>query len=166
MFSLCPLDTRRRRKQKGLWRLAGKMEDGRGMKSRWKMEKNPRRHHHHQREKEAPKLLPKPRWDHSWQACKRGDTTKGQFHQCSTRSFYGCKLLVQLFCAEVLGFYFTGVSLPAQKLHIERWWNWAQLPPWWWWRRIVAMVQRCNCNFKCVELKLSIFYTLLLYDIV
>jgi hypothetical protein len=32
---------------------------------------------------------------------------------------------VQLFCAYVLGLYFTGVSQPAQKLRVEHWWNWA-----------------------------------------
>ncbi len=46
-------------------------------------------------------------------------TTKGQFHQRSKRSFYICKLRMQLFCALVLGLYFTGVSLPAQKLGVE-----------------------------------------------
>ncbi len=51
----------------------------------------------------------------------------GQFHQRSKRSFYVCKLRVQLFCAYVLGLYFTGVSLPAQKLRIECWWNWAMV---------------------------------------
>ncbi len=50
---------------------------------------------------------------------------RGQFHQRSMRSFYVCKLRPQLFCAYVLGLYFTGVSLPAQKLCVERWWNWA-----------------------------------------
>ncbi len=49
----------------------------------------------------------------------------GQFHQCSMRSFFVRKLHVQLFCAYVLGLYLTGVSLPAQKLCVERWWNWA-----------------------------------------
>ncbi len=29
------------------------------------------------------------------------------------------------FCAYILGLYFTGVSLPAQKLCVEQWWNWA-----------------------------------------
>jgi hypothetical protein len=40
------------------------------------------------------------------------------------RSFYVRKLCAQLFCACTLGLNFTGISLPAQKLHIERWWNW------------------------------------------
>jgi hypothetical protein len=38
----------------------------------------------------------------------------GQFHQCSTRSFYVRKLRAQIFCAYVLGFYFTGARLLAQ----------------------------------------------------
>jgi hypothetical protein len=45
--------------------------------------------------------------------------TWGQFHQRSTLSFYVRKLHVQLLCAYVLGLYFTGVSLPAQKLHVQ-----------------------------------------------
>jgi hypothetical protein len=48
-------------------------------------------------------------------------TTKGQFHKHSTRSFYVRKLGAQLFCAYVLGFYFTGARLLAQKLRVERW---------------------------------------------
>ncbi len=52
--------------------------------------------------------------------------TRGQFYQHSTRSFYVCKLLTQLFCAYVLGLNFTGVSLPEQKLRVEHWWNWTQ----------------------------------------
>jgi hypothetical protein len=32
---------------------------------------------------------------------------------------------VTLSCAYVLGLYFTGVSLTAQKLRVQRWWNWA-----------------------------------------
>jgi hypothetical protein len=48
-----------------------------------------------------------------------------QFHQHSTCSFYISKLRTQLFCAYFLGLYFTGISLPAQKLCIEHWWNWA-----------------------------------------
>jgi hypothetical protein len=46
--------------------------------------------------------------------------TEGQFHQHSTRSFYVLKLGAQLFCAYILGLYFIGVSLLAQKLLIER----------------------------------------------
>ncbi len=42
--------------------------------------------------------------------------TRGQFHQCSTCSFYVHKLRAQLFCAYVLGLYFTDVSLLVQKL--------------------------------------------------
>jgi hypothetical protein len=53
------------------------------------------------------------------------ETTRGQFHQRSTCSFYVNKLRPQLFCAYVLGLYFTGVSLPVQKLCVEHWWNWA-----------------------------------------
>ncbi len=30
------------------------------------------------------------------------------------------------FCAYILGLYFTGVNLPAQKLRKKCWWNWAQ----------------------------------------
>ncbi len=54
-------------------------------------------------------------------------TIRGQFHQRSTCSFYICKLRAQLFCAYVLGLHFTGVSLTAQKLHVECWWNWLQV---------------------------------------
>jgi hypothetical protein len=46
---------------------------------------------------------------------------RGQFHQRYTRSFYVRKLRAQLFCAYILGLYFTGVSLPAQKLRVECW---------------------------------------------
>ncbi len=49
-----------------------------------------------------------------------------RFHQCSTCSFYKCKLRAQFFCAYVLGLYFTGINLLAQKLCVERWWNWPQ----------------------------------------
>jgi hypothetical protein len=45
----------------------------------------------------------------------------GLFHQRSTRSFYVCKLRAQLFCAFILGLYFTGAKLLAQKLRIECW---------------------------------------------
>ncbi len=51
---------------------------------------------------------------------------RGQFHQHSMHSFYVRKLGEQLFCAYILGLYFIGVSLLAQKLLIERWWNWPQ----------------------------------------
>jgi hypothetical protein len=40
----------------------------------------------------------------------------GQFHQRSKHSFYVRKLRAQLFCAYVLGLYFTGARLLAQKL--------------------------------------------------
>ncbi len=43
------------------------------------------------------------------------------------RSFYVRKLQAQLFCAYILGLYFTGARLLAQKLHVEHWWNWAQV---------------------------------------
>jgi hypothetical protein len=46
--------------------------------------------------------------------------TLGQFHQISTRSFNVLKLHAQLFCAYILGLYFTGISLPVQKLRKER----------------------------------------------
>jgi hypothetical protein len=46
---------------------------------------------------------------------------RGQFHQCSTRSFYVRKLRTQLFCAYILGLYFTGARLVAQKLCVEHW---------------------------------------------
>ncbi len=49
----------------------------------------------------------------------------GQFHQRSTPSFYVCKLRVQIFCAYILGLYFSGARLLAQKLRLEHWWNWA-----------------------------------------
>jgi len=49
------------------------------------------------------------------------DHSRGQFHQRSMCSLYICKLRVQLFCAYVLGLYFTGARLLAQKLHVERW---------------------------------------------
>ncbi len=45
----------------------------------------------------------------------------GQSYHRSMPSFY---VHAQLFCAYVLGLYFTGARLFAQKLHIERWWNW------------------------------------------
>jgi hypothetical protein len=47
------------------------------------------------------------------------NTYWGQFHQRSTCSFYVRKLRTQLLCAYVLGLYFTGVSLLAQKLRVE-----------------------------------------------
>jgi hypothetical protein len=46
---------------------------------------------------------------------------RGQFHQRSTSSFYVRKLRTQLFCAYVLGLYFTGIRLLAQKLRVECW---------------------------------------------
>ncbi len=53
--------------------------------------------------------------------------TRSQFHQCSMRSFYVHKFREQLFCAFILGSYFIGTRMLAQKLHIERWWNWTQM---------------------------------------
>jgi hypothetical protein len=47
--------------------------------------------------------------------------TRGQFHQRSTCIFYVRKLQAQLFCAYVLGLYFTGARLLEQKLRVERW---------------------------------------------
>ncbi len=55
---------------------------------------------------------------------------RGQFHQRSTRSLYVHKFLEQLFCAYILGLYFTGARLLAQKLRVECWWNWALDPSW------------------------------------
>jgi len=55
---------------------------------------------------------------------ERRRDTRGQFHQRSTCSFYICKFRTQLFCAYVLGLYFTVVRLLVQKLPVERWWNW------------------------------------------
>ncbi len=43
------------------------------------------------------------------------------------RNFYVRKLRAQLFCAYILGLYFTGVSLPVQKLHVEKRWNLTQV---------------------------------------
>ncbi len=61
--------------------------------------------------------------------------TWGQFHQHSTCSLYVHKLRGQLFCAYILGLYFTGVSLAVQKLPIECWWNWPLATLAWhhWW---------------------------------
>ncbi len=47
-----------------------------------------------------------------------------QFHQPSTSSFYVRKLCAQVFCAYVIGLYFTDTRLLAQKLCLEHW-NWA-----------------------------------------
>jgi hypothetical protein len=44
-----------------------------------------------------------------------------QFHQRSTCSFYVRKLRAVLFCAYVLGLYFTGARLLAQKLRVKCW---------------------------------------------
>jgi hypothetical protein len=55
----------------------------------------------------------------------------GQFHQRSTCSFYIRKFCGQLFCAYILGLYFIGARLLAQKLRLEHWWNWTLVV----WRR-------------------------------
>ncbi len=54
--------------------------------------------------------------------------TWGQFHQRSTRSFYVRKFRAQLFCAHVLGLYFTDSRLLAQKQCVECCWNWPLEP--------------------------------------
>ncbi len=46
--------------------------------------------------------------------------TRGQFHHRSMCSFYKRKLRAQLFCAYILGLYFTGIRLLVQKLRVER----------------------------------------------
>ncbi len=43
------------------------------------------------------------------------------FRQLSTPNFYVRKFCAQLFCAYVLGLYFTGARLLAQKLRVECW---------------------------------------------
>ncbi len=58
-----------------------------------------------------------------WPHWGRSIYIRGQFHQRSMYSFYIRKLHPQLFCAYVLGLYFTGARLLAQKLQVERWWN-------------------------------------------
>ncbi len=65
--------------------------------------------------------------------------TLGQFHQHSIHSFYVRKLRAQLFCAYILGLYFTGARLLAQKLCVERWWNWAL---------ITTMLYQCSDFFS------------------
>ncbi len=50
---------------------------------------------------------------------------KSQFHQRSMCSFYVRKLCTRIFCAYILGLYSTGTKLLAQKMRVERWWNWA-----------------------------------------
>jgi hypothetical protein len=43
-------------------------------------------------------------------------------------NFLGAALTyAQHFCAYILGLYFTGARLLAQKLRIKRWWNWPLL---------------------------------------
>ncbi len=58
---------------------------------------------------------------------KNSCLSRAQFHQHSMCSFYVRKVRAQIFCAYILGLYFTGTGLLAQKLHIERWWNWTQM---------------------------------------
>ncbi len=70
-----------------------------------------------------------------------------QFHQHSMCSFYVRKLHAQLFCACSLGLYFTGARLLAQKLQVERWWNWALLPG-----RGPSVKIHCTRAHKCVAL--------------
>ncbi len=53
-------------------------------------------------------------------------TIRSQFHQRSMHSFYVRKLWAQLFCANLLGLYFTGARLGVQKLWEEHWWNYPQ----------------------------------------
>ncbi len=42
-------------------------------------------------------------------------------------SFYIRKFCAQLFCAYFIDLYFTGARLLAQKLCVERWWNWTHI---------------------------------------
>ncbi len=44
---------------------------------------------------------------------------------CAAFTYVSC--MRSFFCANVSGLYFAGVSLLAQKLLIEHWWNWAQV---------------------------------------
>jgi hypothetical protein len=46
--------------------------------------------------------------------------TSAQFHQHFTGSFYVRKLCTQLFCAYIVGLYFTGARLLVQMLRVER----------------------------------------------
>ncbi len=67
------------------------------------------------------------------------------FYQHSKRSFYVRKLRALLLCAYVLGLYFTGVNLLAQKLPIKRWLNWAQVR-FWMLSMNVCDIKKNNCN--------------------
>ncbi len=74
---------------------------------------------------ETERCLQAPKNDY-WRICalrhKVGKIDpRVQFHQRSTLSFYVRKLRTQLFCAYVLGLYFTGAKLLEQKLSVERW---------------------------------------------
>jgi hypothetical protein len=44
------------------------------------------------------------------------DVIRGQFHQRFTRSFYVSKLRAQLFCADILALYSTGVKAARRTL--------------------------------------------------
>jgi hypothetical protein len=44
---------------------------------------------------------------------------RGQFHQCSTCSFYVRKFCAQLFCAYILGLYFTGARLLMHRMLVK-----------------------------------------------
>ncbi len=72
---------------------------------------------------------------------------RAQFHQRSTCSFYVRKLRVQLFWAYILGLYFTGYRLLAQKLRVECWWNSAQATKVCAWERenVCVSVNVCVC---------------------
>ncbi len=74
---------------------------------------------------ETERLLLVPKNDY-WRICALRQKVDeidpwSQFHQHSTHSFYVHKLRGQIFGAYILGLYFIGVSLLAQKLGIERW---------------------------------------------
>ncbi len=51
------------------------------------------------------------------QYCPSSEETRGQLRQ----HFYVRKLRIQLFCAYIIGLYFTGAKLSVQKLRVERW---------------------------------------------
>jgi hypothetical protein len=50
--------------------------------------------------------------------------TSGQFHQDFTDSFFVLKLCAKLFCTYILGLYFFGKRISAEKLLVKCWWNW------------------------------------------
>ncbi len=90
---------------------------------------------------------------------------RGQFHQRSTRSFYICKFRAQLFCAYVLGLYFTGARLLAQKLHVLSWWNWLSSVKWsantssW---KVKGAKLDCD-NFERLSGELNMYFNLWVY---